>query len=161
MMKILAIDASTKSTGIAIFQNNKLVYYKCLIATQNNVLDRIETMTKKIKQIYKKYKPTHIIMEEVLPEDVKHNQNVYKALIYLQASIVLELHKNGIDTNFYTASHWRAQVGIHLGRGIKREELKSASKKLVEQIYNIKTNDDISDAICLGIAYIKQHRSAF
>ena len=57
--------------------------------------------------------------------------------------------------NLYTASHWRSQVGIKIGRGIKRDQLKTASKKIVKAIYNIDVNDDISDSICLGIAYIK------
>lgn len=94
-------------------------------------------------------------MEDILPEDVKHNQTVFKALIYLQAAIVLELHKSKSTVNLCTASHWRSQVGIHTGRGIKRESLKQASQKIVKSIYNIEVNDDISDAICIGIAYIK------
>ena len=52
-------------------------------------------------------------------------------------------------------------MGIHTGRGIKREALKAAAQKLVKNIYNIDVNDDISDAICIGIAYINEHRSAF
>jgi hypothetical protein len=90
-----------------------------------------------------------------LPEDVKRNQSVFKALIYLQAAVVLKLHKCRSIVNFYTASHWRASVGIKTGPGIKRETLKNASQRLVKSIYNIEVNDDISDAICLGIAYIK------
>ena len=46
-------------------------------------------------------------------------------------------------------------MGIHTGKGIKRDELKKKSQFLVKNIYNIDVNDDISDAICIGIAYIK------
>jgi Asp/Glu/hydantoin racemase len=59
------------------------------------------------------------------------------------------------------ASHWRAVCGIKTGKGIKREALKQASRNLVKQIYNADVNDDISDAICLGMAYLAEHKSAF
>ncbi len=160
-MKTLSIDASTKSTGIAIFNQGKLIYYECIVSNNINTYTRINIMVKRIQQLCNQYKPTDIVMQDILPQDVKHNQAVYKALIYLQAAIVLQLYKNNYNVELYVASHWRAQVGIHTGRGIKRETLKKAAQKLVKDIYNIEVNDDISDAICIGIAYIKEHKSAF
>ena len=156
-MKVLAIDASSKSTGIAIFQDEKLIHYQCIIAMDGDSFKRIIKMKNRILEIYKKYKPTNIIMEDVLPQDVKHNQTVYKVLIYLQAMIVLSLYQTYSLQNvqFYTASHWRRICGIKTGRGIKRQSLKKASMQLVKNQYGIKVNDDISDAICLGLAYVK------
>ncbi len=161
MMKTLAIDASSKSTGIAIFQDTQMIHYECVTASSNDAFKRIQKMVNKIRELYDQYKPTHIIMEDVLPEDVKHNQNVYKILIYLQAAIVLQLDKSQATVDLTTASHWRKVCGIKTGRGIKREALKKASQQLVKATYNIQVNDDISDAVCLGMAYIKQNRSAF
>ena len=162
-MKVLAIDASSKSTGIAIFQDEKLIHYQCIIAIDGDSFKRIIKMKNRILELYKKFKPTNIIMEDVLPQDVKHNQTVFKVLIYLQAMIVLSLYQTYSLQNiqFYTASHWRRICGIKTGRGIKRDSLKKASMELVKNQYGIKVNDDISDAICLGLAYVKQHASAF
>lgn len=162
-MKTLAIDASTHSSGIAIFDGTKLIYHECITASSTDSLARIKLMADRIAQIYNEYKPTNIIMQQVLPQDVKHNQTVFKALIYLQAAIVLQLYnqnkKNKVE--FATSSHWRSLCGIKTGRGIKRQSLKVASQKLVKDKYNIDVNDDVSDAICLGMAYVKQHGSAF
>ena len=160
-MITLSIDASTKNTGIAIFKDSNLIHYQCINSSNSNTLKRIKYMTNKIQKIIKQYNPDRVVIQDILPEDVKHNQNVFKALIYLQASLVLKLSDYNLEPTFYTASHWRSQVGIKTGPGIKRNQLKDASKKLVAAIYQINVNDDISDAICLGIAYIKQHRSAF
>lgn len=160
-MKTLAIDASTKSSGIAIFQQGKLIHYECLVQNNRNVYKRIESMSNKIVEICKKYKPTNIVMEEVLPQDVRQNQSVYKALIYLQGETVTKLGILGYKVDLYISGHWRKLCGIKIGSGIKREVLKANSQRLVKMIYNINVNDDISDAICLGIAYIKQHKSAF
>lgn len=161
MMKTLAIDASTKCSGYAIFENTKLINYGCISDNKIDTFKRIRKMRQQIKKICQQYKPTDIIMEQVLPQNVKGNQNVYKALIYLQAAIVLCLDQIGYKVNFYTASHWRAQCGIHVGRGVKRDLLKSASIQLVKDKYNITVNDDVSDAILLGMAYVNENGSAF
>ena len=38
-MKVLAIDASTKSTGVALF-DDKLIKYTCLTASSNDVIKK-------------------------------------------------------------------------------------------------------------------------
>lgn len=161
-MRLLSIDASTKSSGIAIFENNKLIHYECITASSKNVLDRITLMVQKIRQLFDKYQPDNVVMEEVVPDDVRHNQNVFKSLMYLQAAVALELNKNNVKIDFIVASHWRKICGIKTGRYVERQQLKKASQDLVEAIYKIKVNDDISDSICLGMAYLVQNRkSAF
>ena len=137
MMITLAIDASTKSTGISVFQDTKLIHYQCITDSSYDSLKRINIMAEAVQKIYNKYKPTHIVMEQVLPQDVKNNQTVFKALIYLQAAIVLCLHKYKAKVNFIVASHWRKICGIKTGRGVKREDLKAASQALVKATYNI------------------------
>ena len=153
MKKTLALDLSTKNSGYAIFEDKKLIDYGCISATDNNVLNRIEKMTKELKEIFDKYEPDNIIVEEVLPEDVKNNQKVFKALMYMQAAIALEFNKSKKTLEFYTSSEWRKKCGIHTGRGITRDTLKSADINFVKDKYNIVANDDICDAICIGYAY--------
>ena len=162
-MKVLAIDASSKSTGVATFQDTKLIHYECITSLKADSFQRIQIMKNRILQLYKIYKPTDIVMQDVLPQDVRHNQQVFKVLIYLQAAIVLSLswNCNVRHVQLYTASHWRSLCGIKTGRGIKRDTLKKASIQLIKKEYNISVNDDISDAICLGRAYVLQHGSAF
>lgn len=157
-MKILSIDGSTKSTGVAIFQNNKLLYYNNITVNNNNVIKRINYMTKKIKEIIQEYNPTIVVMQQVFPE---YNQNVYKALIYLQAAIAIMLNQFNLQLTLYVASHWRNIIGIKTGKTIKRKQLKQISIQKVKEQYNIQVNDDIADAINIGRAYYIQHGSAF
>lgn len=160
-MTILSIDASTKSSGCAIFEENKLIHYECITASGSDKFKRIQKMNNRIKELVNQYHPIVAVMEDVMPQDVKHNQAVYKALIYLQAIIVMTLYDLGIETTLYTASHWRSVVGIHTGRGIKRDELKQVSINLVKQKYNITVNDDQADGINIGLAYYMQNATAF
>ena len=155
-MFLLAIDASTKASGVAIFDNNKLIDYNCIQCNQYDVLDRIKEMTEKIESFYIKYNPQIIVMEDVLPAQIGHNQSIYKALIYLQASIVMMFHRYNKKVKLVVASHWRKQCGIKTGTGITRDILKQKSINLVKGIYNIDATDDISDAICIGLAELKE-----
>ena len=161
-MITMAIDGSTHATGIAIFKQNKLTYYQCIQANDTKTFTRIWKMVERIRQLYQQYKPTDIVMQDVIPSDVKNNQKVFKALIYLQAGVVMELDRLGSsNVELVTASHWRSKCGIKTGPGIKRQILKHKSVSLIKQIYQIDVTDDIADAICIGIAYIAEHRSAF
>ena len=48
-------------------------------------------------------------------------------------------------------------MGIKNGRGIKRQTLKEADIEFVKNKYRINVNDDVADAICIGLAqYTKQ-----
>ena len=154
-MITMAIDASSKSTGIAIFNKQELVHYQLIAAAGDDAFARIKKMVAEIKNIYETWNVTNVIMEDVLPEDVNHNQNVFKILHYLQALTVLMLHGYNQKVEFYTSSEWRKMCGIKTGRGIKRETLKAADMQFVKDNYNIEVNDDIADAICIGYAYTK------
>lgn len=152
-MKVLALDLSTKSTGWAVFENKKLIDSGCVTASSTNVLNRISKITDELRIIYDRYLPDDIIVEEVLPEDVRHNQQVFKALMYMQAAVALEFNKSGKKLNFYVSSEWRKKCGIRTGRGITRDMVKAADIKFVKDNYNINANDDVCDAICIGHAY--------
>jgi Holliday junction resolvasome RuvABC endonuclease subunit len=152
-MITMAIDASSKSTGVAIFDEQKLVHYECIAAADNDAFARIKKMVARIKTIYEEWKVTNVIMEDVIPEDVRHNQAVFKVLHYLQALTVLMLHGYNQKVEFYVSSEWRKKCGIKTGRGVTRDIVKAADIKFVKDNYNIDANDDVCDAICIGHAY--------
>ena len=91
---ILSIDASTKSSGIAILDSEKnLIYYDCLTASSPDLIKRIKKMTENISKIIKDYPQIEkIILEEVRPDTNVYNLKTYKALMYLQGAIVTMVH---------------------------------------------------------------------
>ena len=48
-MKVLAIDASTKSTGVALFEDTKLIKYDCLTASSTDLIKRIQKIIHQLK----------------------------------------------------------------------------------------------------------------
>jgi Holliday junction resolvasome RuvABC endonuclease subunit len=147
---ILAIDGSTKNTGWSIFHNKELKEHGVIGAGSANLYHRIDKMVEEIKKIIDKYKPTRVVMEEVLPEDVKNNNNVFKALIYLQGFLMKLFDENKLQVELVTASHWRKCCGIKTGSGIRRDSLKPKDIQFVKKTYDLNVNDDEADAICIG-----------
>ena len=155
-MITIAIDASTKSTGVAVFKDKELVAKHNFINNANGVLKRIKYMTDKIEEVYKEYKSekVQVVMEQVIPDNLNdakwtRNQNTFKALFYLQAAIVLMFDHYNLEVELVGASTWRKWCGIKQG-GANRETLKFRDIEFVKQNYNLEVNDDVADAICIG-----------
>lgn len=160
-MTLLSLDLSTKRTGYAIFKDKKLITYGYFSATSTDVINRIKKMTVEIKQLIQEHQPKKIIIEEVRPEDEKYgvgNLRTHKVLMWLQAAIEFMVHDDftNITIEYIYPSEWRKECGIATGRGIKRESLKAADIAFVAKTYQINTDDDQADAICIGHAAVKK-----
>lgn len=157
-MYTIAIDASTKSTGVAVFKDKELIEKFNFTNANKSVLKRIKYMTDKIEEIYKWYAALddsfQIIMEQVIPDNLNdakwtRNQATFKALFYLQAAIVIMFDNYDLEVELVGASTWRKWCGIKQG-GANRDTLKSRDIEFVKNNYNIEVNDDVADAICIG-----------
>ena len=153
-MIILALGPSTKNSGYAVYEDQKLITHGCISASSSNLYKRIHKMIEGIETIVKEYKIEKAIIEDVFPEDVHNNRNVFNALMYLQGFITDLLNSYNIEFKFYTASEWRSKCGIRTGPGIRRDSLKPQDIKFVQNQFGIKVNDDEADAICIGFAAI-------
>lgn len=155
-MIILSIDASTKSSGWAIFEDSKLIDYGCITASSTDLIKRIHKVVDGLDEIFKKYKIEKVVLEEVRPEMGLQNIQTHRALMWLQGAIATMVHDNygtKITFEYVYPSSWRAALGIKTGAGIRRQSLKSQDIKFVKDTYDIDVNDDIADAIGIGHAY--------
>lgn len=155
-MKLLALDCSTKATGVAIFENKKLLGSSVITASSTDLIKRIHKMVDTIDQLITELNIDQVTMEEVIPDHAK-NAQTFKALMYLQAAIVIMLHDKHprVGTDLTYPGSWRSTCGIKIGRGVMRETLKEADIKFANQTYNLTvTSDDEADAICIGHAYL-------
>lgn len=155
-MYLLALDASTKATGVAIFKDKELMGYSCITASSTDLYKRIHKMVDNILTIVEQLGIEKIVMEEVIPDHSK-NTNTFKALMYLQALIHIEIHDKYPQTQIELVypSSWRSACGIEDGRGSRREQKKQKDIDFANHTYKLTlTNDDIADAICIGHAYL-------
>ena len=157
-MRILAIDASTKSTGIALFEDTKLIKYDCITASSADLIKRIQKIVKGINAFVKGEVIDKIVLEEVRPEQGLQNIKTHRALMWLQAAIAFLFHEiqPKVEIEYVYPNSWRAACGIKNGRGIRRDFLKPLDIQFVKDTYNIDVNDDIADAIGIGHAYVNK-----
>ena len=151
--RILALDQSTKETGWAIFENKKLINHGVISVSGADGLKRIVEMGKKVQDLIELYEPIYVVMEEVRPEDVNSNNDVFKKLMYLQGQLAIVCNSNGLKYEFLVPSEWRKQCGIKTGRGVMRDKLKASDIKFVKDTYDIVVSDDEADAIGIGYGF--------
>lgn len=153
-MYLLALDCSTKSTGFAVFKDKELLVCNCITASSTDLYKRIHKMVDNILIIVEQIGIDKIVMEEVIPDHSK-NTNTFKALMFLQALIHIELHDKhpNIEIELLYPSSWRSACGIEDGRSSKREQKKQKDIIFANQTYGLSlTNDDTADAVCIGHA---------
>ena len=157
-MNIMSIDASTKSTGIAIYKHNKLIYHTCITSTSNDLFNRIKVMTDEIKSLLIEHPDLEMVVLQEVRQEGFVNIKTYKALMYLQGCIGMLLHQNfkHLSLDFLYPSEWRKVCGIKQGRGVQRATQKQNDITWVKEKFNLQVNDDIADAIGIGYAYINK-----
>ena len=151
-MKILALDCSTKSTGIAIFKDKEFLGKGCITASSNDLFKRIHKMVDSINELITQAGIDQVVMEEVIPDHAKNTQT-FKALMYLQAAVMMMIHDNHptVKVELIYPGSWRSQANIKTGRGVKRESLKEADIARAKEVFGVaELNDDEADACLLG-----------
>ncbi len=156
-MRYLGIDASTKSTGIALFDDDKLISHQCITASSTDVINRIQKIIGSLDAFLLDNKVDLIILEEVRPAS-EGNIQTHRVLMWMQAAINFLIHDKfpNIKIDYVYPNEWRAWLGIHTGAGVRREYLKIKDIEWVKKNFNLELNDDEADAIGIVCGYKKK-----
>ena len=96
----------------------------------------------------------YVIIEDTV---LQRSPATMKQLSQLQGVVIGYCIEHGIPYDVYHPTSWRKLLEFEQGKGTKREQLKQQSQQFVEDTYQISVSDDESDAICIGLAYIKKN----
>ena len=156
--KLISLDTSTSSTGYAVYISGKLHRYDLIDFKRiKNTDERIKEMILKIYEIIETEKPQIIVAEMTV---VTRNAQAQRNLTMILGAIQGKCLENNIFFSLLRPTEWRKLVNNEKEKlPRKREELKQWSKQKVSDILGINDiNDDISDAILIGQAYINRFR---
>lgn len=154
--KLISLDTSTSSTGYAVYISGKLHRYDLIDFKRiKNTDERIKEMILKIYEIIETEKPQIIVAEMTV---VTRNAQSQRNLTMILGAIQGKCLENNIFFSLLRPTEWRKLVNNEKEKlPRKREELKQWSKQKVSDILGINDiNDDISDAILIGQAYINR-----
>ena len=164
-MRLLALDQASRVTGVAIFDNDKLVKYGTFEIKTNQELGK--RLTQFLENLDKLYAAYHF--DAVAYEDIQlqmGNVETYKKLAYIQAMILFWCEKHEKNLYCLSPSHWRKilkdKYGMSWGR--KRVEQKQTAIDFIQEHYEKEVDSDTADAICIGCAAnieINKNKSAF
>lgn len=164
-MRLLALDQASRVTGVAIFDDDKLVKYGIFEIKSNQELGK--RLTQFLENLDKLYAAYHF--DAVAYEDIQlqmGNVETYKRLAYVQAMILFWCEKHEKNLYCLSPSHWRKilkdKYGMSWGR--KRAEQKQTAINFIQEHYKKEVDSDTADAICIGCAAnieINKNESAF
>lgn len=171
-MKILSLDQSTKSVGLALFEEGNLIDYALIKPRSSKKIDKITleelphlynirmpedmynitlwrttAITDLLEILIEKYEPDVVYFEDVFENS---NPDGYKSLARLQGFIAHLCHKLNIPYRIKKESEWITAWGTY-GKTVKRPERKLDIMQKVNDLYNLEIKDnDVSDAIAIG-----------
>jgi len=149
MTNLLALDQSTRTTGYAIFQNNKLIKVDKFTLIDPLIEVRLNQFRNKIKNVIKEYDITEIVLEEIQLQD---NVTTFKKLAMVYGVLLELIVEMNIPYEIISSNTWKSRCGI---RKTRRAEEKKAAQRFVKDNYNLSVTEDESDAICIGYTYLK------
>lgn len=144
MANLLALDQASRTTGYAIYQDDKLIKYNKFTFDDSDFGVRLLKIRNKIDNLIKEYN-----IDEVAFEDIQLQENVetFKKLAEVFGVVYELISEKQLPYYIVLASSWKSTLSI---KGRHRAEQKKNAQKWVEKNYNIKPTQDECDAICIG-----------
>lgn len=141
-------------TGWAMFEDGELMDYgKIDIKPTRALPTRLADLRIAIRELAYRYGKVDLLLFEDIQLQ-RGNVTTYKVLAYVQAALIMLCQEEGIEYKILSPSHWRKVLGGTWGR--KREEQKQHAIEYVRQVCGIDVESDVADAICIGLAGIKE-----
>lgn len=148
-MKVIGIDASTKKTGICIFQDNEYVTHTLIDChKEKDVTKRIPMMSNKIWEYLDNIGNIDVIIME--KSVLRSNVDTVQKLSALAGAVMLYAYQHNIKFENPVPSEWRKKIGLEQSKNVKREVLKLEAIKAVKQEYGIEVTDDEAESILLA-----------
>ena len=165
-MRYLALDQALNTTGWAVFEDNKLLETGTFQTKSSSPIEqRLGMIWSNLDTLLEAYNFEYLFFEDI--QQQRGNVETYKKLAYTQAAILLWCYwKGNVPYSILAPSHWRKIIkeNYKVTFGRARAEQKKAAQQFVEQQFSIKVSEDMSDAVCIGLAGIAEYnknRSAF
>ena len=153
MSKLLALDQSSKVTGVAVFEDGKLVKYS-KIDLDGDLPYRLMRLRELVIEILDTENITEAAIEDIqMQNNVVNNVETFRTLAEVRGVLEELFQEKKIPYTIVLAGTWKSKLGI---RGARRADQKRAAQEYIVNTYGIKPIQDICDAICIG-EYIVQN----
>lgn len=159
---IFAFDQSLKVTGVAVFEDKRLVdFFHFSIAPNQDLGIRLCEIKTKVLEIVDKYNSDSEV--QIVFEDIQKQTNAqtFKRLAMVQSVFYQIAAEQNWKYEVLAPATWRhlikEKTGCSFGR--TRADQKAKAKEVVRTLYKISPTEDEADAILIGTAFIETNHS--
>lgn len=157
--KLLALDQSSRITGWAVFDGDKLIAHGKISVDDPDIGERLYKIKTQVIELIDKYEITEVVFEDIqLQTNVVQNVRTFKVLAEVFGVLYETFTELELPNEAVLAASWKSTLGI---RGADRATQKRNAAEYVANTYNIKATQDECDAICIGTHYIKTNPESF
>lgn len=157
-MNLLALDQSSRVSGYAIFEDDKLIKSGTFTLTDDDVSIRLTKIRERVLTLIQTYNIDKVLVEDIQMQRQINNVATHKVLAEVLGVCEELCAEFKIPHEVIASSTWKSVLGI---KGQRREEQKKNAQAYVFNTYNKKVSQDESDAICIGAHYFKKNKSAW
>lgn len=155
VIRVLALDDATDTTGWALFDDEELVGYGAIRMGHDNAIARIAALRQWLLSALDLWKPDKVAIEDIQlqtyynqkSKKMEGNVKLYKTLAHLQGVLLTTLWEQKIDNVVVHVSTWRSHCGI---TARSRDDQKRAAQLKVSEWYTLNLSHDVAEAICMG-----------
>lgn len=156
---VLALDQASKTTGYAVFIDDKLETFGKFTFDDTDIDVRLVKIRNEVLKLLQKYVPDEVVFEDIQQQNnVANNVQTFKVLAEVYGVISELLAELQIPHSTVLAASWKSTLGI---KGRTRPEQKRNAQEYVENKYKVKPTQDECDAVCIGEAHIKSTACAW
>ena len=150
--RLLALDQSSRTSGYAVFDGEKLIKSGTFTFSNQNVGKRLVQIKQRIQELIEEYEIEEIIFEDIYADGQKiNNMKTFKVLAEVYGVILEYLTETGLPHSSINAPSWRSHLGI---KGRTRTDQKKNAQEYIYNKYQINVSNDEADAICIGLSVI-------
>lgn len=122
MSNLLSLDQSSKITGYAVFEDNKLKTFGKFAVEDNNIDTRLVKIRQKIKDLIEQYHIDEVVFEDIQQQNnISNNVQTFKILAEVYGVVSELLEQEKIPHSSILAVTWKSLLGI---KGKTRPEQK-------------------------------------
>lgn len=158
-MVLLSLDQASKTSGYAVFIDDKLHKFGKFTFDSGDIGDRLVKIRRKLQELINEYHPDYVVFEDIQQQNnVANNVQTFKVLAEVYGIISELLTSMGIPHSTVFSTSWKTTLGI---KGRTRPEQKRNAQQHVIDKYGVKPTQDECDAICIGEHYIANEKGAW
>lgn len=152
-MITLALDQASRTTGWAIFCDDKLIDSDSFTVSQSDMAERLKKIRDNVNELISRYNVEQLILEDIqLQNSVQNNVTTYKALAEVIGVLTELAAELKLPYKLIYSSTWKSALGI---KGRNRPEQKKNAQQWVLDNYGQKLPQDTCDAICIGASQLR------